>query len=91
MAESATELRVYLRDGRRVCERYNQREMAEFVRENMLERIRHSMPLDCFDGEHIQIPARYVERIEIVHQYTPEQIGAAPALPSAARGHARNA
>ena len=69
MSELATELRVYLRDGRHVCERYNQREMAEFVRENMLERMKHSMPLVCFDGESIQIPAQSVERIEIVHPY----------------------
>lgn len=69
MSELATELRVYLRDGRRVCERYNQREMAEFVRANMLERVKHSMPLVCFDGEQVQIPAQAVERIEIVQPY----------------------
>lgn len=69
MSELATELWVHLRDGRRVCERYNQREMAEFVRENMLERMRHKMPLVCFDGEQIHIPATSVERIEIVHPY----------------------
>ncbi len=69
MSELATELWVYLRDGRRVCEHYNQREMAEFVRENMLERMNHHMPLICFDGEQIQIPSESVERIEIVQPY----------------------
>ena len=69
MSELATELWVYLRDGSRVCERYNQREMAEFVRQNMLERMKHAMPLVCFDGEQIQIPSRAVERIEIVQPY----------------------
>lgn len=69
MSELATELRVYLRDGRSVCERYNQREMAEFVRKNMLERMEHKMPLVCFDGEQVQIPAQAVERIEIVQPY----------------------
>ncbi|MBV8638084.1 MAG: hypothetical protein JO322_08345 [Candidatus Eremiobacteraeota bacterium] len=69
MSELATELWVYLRDGRRVCERYNQREMAEFVRENMLERMTHHMPLVCFDGEQIQIPSESVERIEIIQPY----------------------
>jgi hypothetical protein len=67
--ERATELRVYLRDGRSVCERYNQREMAEFVRENMLERMKHRMPLVCFDGEQIAIPSQHVERIEIVQPF----------------------
>ena len=70
MSELATELRVYLRDGRSVCERYNQPEMAEFVRENMLERMKHAMPLHCFDGESIAIPSAAVERIEIVRPYT---------------------
>jgi hypothetical protein len=69
MSELATELWVYLRDGRRICEHYNQREMAEVVRKNMLERVEHRMPLVCFDGEQISIPPQLVERIEIVQPY----------------------
>ena len=69
MDNSAVELWVRLRNGKSVCERYNQREMAEFVRENMLERISHSMPVVCFDGDQIEIPAASVERIEVVVPY----------------------
>ena len=69
MDNSAVELWVRLRDGKSVCERYNQREMAEFVRDNMLERISHSMPLVCFDGDSIEIPAQNVDRIEVIVPY----------------------
>lgn len=69
MQNSAVELWVRLRDGKSLCERYNQREMAEFVRQNMLERLSHSMPLVCFDGDQIEIPAQSVDRIEVVVPY----------------------
>lgn len=69
MDNSRVELWVRLRDGKSVCEHYNQREMAEFVRDNMLERISHSMPLVCFDGDSIEIPAQNVDRIEVVVPY----------------------
>jgi len=68
MGNSTVELWVRLRDGKSVCERYNQREMAEFVRNNMLERISHKMPVVCFDDEPIEIPASSVDRIELVVQ-----------------------
>jgi hypothetical protein len=71
MCEPATELRVYLRDGRSICERYNQREMAEFVRESMLERLHHLEPLVCFDGEEVTIPAHRVDRIELAESVIP--------------------
>jgi hypothetical protein len=70
MCETATELRVHLRDGRAICERYNQREMAEFIRANMLERLQRDEPLVCFDGEPVEIPAEHVERIELAENAT---------------------
>jgi hypothetical protein len=70
MCEPATELRIHLRDGRAICERYNQREMAEFIRANMLERIQRAEPLVCFDGEQVTIPADRVEKIELTESAT---------------------
>ncbi len=69
MDNSAVELWVRLRDGNSVCEHYNQREMAEFVKTTMLERLSHSMPLVCFDGDQIEIPAQNVDRIDVVVPY----------------------
>jgi hypothetical protein len=70
MCEPATELRIHLRDGREICERYNQREMAEFIRANMLERLQRAEPLVCVDGEPITIPPDSVDRIELAQTAT---------------------
>ncbi|HEV7179559.1 MAG TPA: hypothetical protein VGN11_06790, partial [Candidatus Baltobacteraceae bacterium] len=69
MNNSTVEIWVRLCDGESVCERYNQREMAEFVRNNMLERIQNAMPLVCFDGDRIEIPANRVTRIDVVEPF----------------------
>ena len=66
MTERAAELWIRLTDGRSICERYNQPEMAEFMRENMLDRVSHGETLVCYDGEPIEIPAQNVKRIDFV-------------------------
>jgi len=66
MTEGTAELWIRLVDGRSICERYNQREMAEFMRENMLERVSHGETLVCYDGEAIEVPAQSVKRIDFV-------------------------
>ena len=66
MIQDTAELWIRLKDGRSVCERYNQREMAEFMRENMLDKVSHGETLVCYDGEPIEIPAKSVKRIDFV-------------------------
>lgn len=66
----ATELWIRLYDGRVVCEKYNQREMAEFMRERMIGRVERGEALICYDDEPIEIPADGVERIDIVDPAT---------------------
>jgi hypothetical protein len=65
MTESA-ELWIRLKDGRSLCERYNQLEMAEFMREAMIERMSRGEPLVCFDGEEVTIPADAIKRIDLL-------------------------
>jgi hypothetical protein len=71
MTNDIAELWIRLDDGRSYCERYNQREMAEFMRENMLERVSQGETLVCYDGEAVEIPAKSVKRIDFVvpHQH----------------------
>lgn len=66
MGERRTELWIRLNDGRSYCERYNQLEMAEFMRESMLDCISRGDPLTCFDGEELVIPAAEVRRIDLL-------------------------
>jgi hypothetical protein len=66
MTRDPAELWIRLRSGRSICERYNQVEMAEFIRGAMLERVRRGDALLCFDGEPERIPAEQVERIELM-------------------------
>ena len=65
MNESA-ELWIRLKDGRSFCERYNQLEMAEFVRESMLDCVSRDEPLFCYDGDKVEIPADLVKRIDLL-------------------------
>jgi hypothetical protein len=64
--QDPAELWIRLRSGRSICERYNQLEMAEFMRGAMLERVRRGEALLCFDGDPERIPAEQVERIELM-------------------------
>jgi len=65
MTESA-ELWIRLKDGRSICERYNQLAMAEFMREAMLDRISRGEPVVCYDGEEMTIPADTIKRIDLL-------------------------
>lgn len=62
------ELTVTLTDGRSVTECFNQSEMAHFMRENMLECVRHGEPVVIFDGERLEIPAARVKSVQVVVQ-----------------------
>ncbi len=62
----AAELRIRLSDGSTLRERYNQPEMARFIREEMVGCLERGAPLHCFDGEHVEIPAERVTRIELL-------------------------
>ena len=65
MTESA-ELWIRLKDGRSICERYNQLAMAEFMREAMIERMSRGEPVVCYDGEERTIPADSIKRIDLL-------------------------
>lgn len=62
----AAELWIRLKDGRSIRERYNQLEMAEFMREAMLDRLIQGKPLVCFDGEELEVAANDVRRIDLL-------------------------
>lgn len=62
----AAELWIRLTDGRMLRERYNQPEMAQFIRGRMLACLRRGEPLSCFDGEDLEIPAERVASIELI-------------------------
>ncbi|MBV8153542.1 MAG: hypothetical protein JO029_06195 [Candidatus Eremiobacteraeota bacterium] len=65
MTETA-ELWIRLKDGRSICERYNQLAMAEFMREAMIERMSRGEPVVCYDGEERSIPAAEIKRIDLL-------------------------
>lgn len=62
------ELTVVLTDGHSYTECFNQAEMARFMRESMLDRLRRGEPLAIFDGERIEIPADRVASVAVVMQ-----------------------
>jgi hypothetical protein len=66
MVRDPAELWIRLRNGRSICERYNQVEMAEFMHRSMLERVRRGEALICFDDEPERISAEQVERIDLL-------------------------
>jgi hypothetical protein len=66
MMRDPAELWIRLRNGRSICERYNQVEMAEFMHSAMQERVRRGEALFCFDGEPERISAEQVERIDLL-------------------------
>jgi hypothetical protein len=68
----AAELWIRLSDGRTLRERYNQMEMAQFIREAMMGRLSRGSPLYCFDGEYVEIPADQVVGIELLDARVPE-------------------
>ena len=60
------QLWIRLKDGRSICERYDQLETAEFMREAMIERLSRGEPLVCSDGEEVEVPAQEVKRIDLL-------------------------
>ena len=66
VSEQVTELWIRLIDGRSLCERYNQLEMAEFVRESMIDRLCRGEPVTCYDGETRSVAAAEVKRIDLI-------------------------
>ena len=68
MSRFAAELIVTLTDGSTVTECFNQAEMAQFVRSDMLECISRGEPVVLFDGERVEIPAQRVASVQVVVQ-----------------------
>jgi predicted nicotinamide N-methyase len=62
------ELTVTLTDGRTVTECFNQAEMAQFMRANMMECLSRGEPLVVFDGERQEIPAEKVASVQVIVQ-----------------------
>ena len=77
MGLQVAELWVRLKDGRSVRERYTQLEMAEFMREAMLDRLTRGEDLVCYDGEERVIPAHLVKRIDLLMSHEVSQAPAA--------------
>lgn len=68
MSRFPAELVVTLSDGRAVTECFNQAEMAQFTRANMLDRLRRGEALVLFDGEAVEIPATQVSSVQVIVQ-----------------------
>jgi hypothetical protein len=62
------ELTVTMTDGKTVTECFNQAQMAQFMRETLLECVRKGEPVVVFDGEPIEIPAERVASVQVVVQ-----------------------
>jgi predicted nicotinamide N-methyase len=62
------ELTVTLNDGRTVTECFNQAEMAQFMRESMLECLRKGEALVIFDGERQEIAPDQVASVQVTVQ-----------------------
>lgn len=68
MSRFPAELTVTLRDGRTITECFNQAQMAQFMRENLIQCIRRGEPVVVFDGERIEIPASRVASVQVIVQ-----------------------
>lgn len=55
-------------DGKTVTECFNQAQMAQFMRETLLECVRKGEPVVVFDCEPIEIPAERVASVQVVVQ-----------------------
>lgn len=62
------ELTVTLTDGRTFTECFNQLQMAQFMRETMLEAVRKGESITVFDGERIEIEPNRVASVHVVVQ-----------------------
>ena len=68
MSRFPAELTVTLTDGRTFTECFNQLQMAQFMREELLETLRKGKPIVVFDGERVEIEARHVASVHVVVQ-----------------------
>lgn len=68
MSRFPAELTVTLTDGRTVTECFNQSEMAQFMRDSMLECVRSGKSLVVFDGDRVEIPPEQVASVQVVTQ-----------------------
>ncbi|HET9097861.1 MAG TPA: hypothetical protein VFN37_14460 [Candidatus Baltobacteraceae bacterium] len=68
MSRFPAELTVTLTDGRTFTECFNQLQMAQFMREELLETLRKGKPIVVFDGERVEIEAGHVASVHVVVQ-----------------------
>lgn len=68
MSRFPAELTVTLTDGRTFTECFNQLQMAQFMREELLETVRRGEPVVVFDGERIEIEPQRVAAVHVVVQ-----------------------
>ena len=68
MSRFPAELKVTLTDGRTITECFNQAEMAQFMRQSMMEALSKRETLVVFDGERIEIPPDLVASVQVVVQ-----------------------
>lgn len=66
MCRFPAELTVTLTDGRTVTECFNQSEMAQFMRESMLNCVREGKSLVIFDGDRLEIPPEQVASVHVL-------------------------
>lgn len=64
MSRFPAELTVTLTDGRTITECFNQAQMADFMRNAMMEALRKGETIVVFDGERIEIEP---DRVASVH------------------------
>lgn len=69
MSRFPAELTVTLTDGRTFTECFNQLQMAQFMRDELLETLRRGEPIVIFDGERVEIEARHVASVHVVVQH----------------------
>jgi hypothetical protein len=62
------ELTVTLNDGRTFTECFNQAQMAQVLREAMLESLHRGETIVVFDGERIEIAPEHVASVHVVVQ-----------------------
>lgn len=68
MSRFPAELTVTLTDGRTFTECFNQLQMAQFMRESLLESVRKGEPILVFDGERVEIEPHRVACVQVVVQ-----------------------
>ncbi|HKU68153.1 MAG TPA: hypothetical protein VJP85_10285 [Candidatus Baltobacteraceae bacterium] len=68
MSRFPAELTVTLTDGRTITECFNQAQMANFMREAMLDALHKGESIVVFDGERVEIEPQRVASVRVVVQ-----------------------